>query len=117
MCVYPVELGKSTCFKEDCILQARGYSSVEEPSAIIIAHALINCRCYIHSHGDIAQLIRAPALQAGGPGFESLYLHQNICRTLMGEANILGKPSASNPDFCVTKEGLAERIKEANACV
>ncbi len=26
--------------------------------------------------GDIAQLIRAPALQAGGPGFESLYLHQ-----------------------------------------
>ena len=28
------------------------------------------------SHGDIAQLVRAPALQAGGPGFESLYLHQ-----------------------------------------
>ena len=27
-------------------------------------------------HGDIAQLARAPALQAGGPGFESLYLHQ-----------------------------------------
>ena len=26
--------------------------------------------------GDIAQLARAPALQAGGPGFESLYLHQ-----------------------------------------
>ena len=26
-------------------------------------------------YGDIAQLIRAPALQAGGPGFESLYLH------------------------------------------
>jgi hypothetical protein len=25
--------------------------------------------------GDIAQLARAPALQAGGPGFESLYLH------------------------------------------
>ena len=28
--------------------------------------------------GDIAQLARAPALQAGGPGFESLYLHQDI---------------------------------------
>lgn len=27
--------------------------------------------------GDIAQLARAPALQAGGPGFESLYLHQS----------------------------------------
>ena len=25
--------------------------------------------------GDIAQLARAPALQAGGPGFESLCLH------------------------------------------
>jgi hypothetical protein len=27
--------------------------------------------------GDIAQLARAPALQAGGPGFESLCLHQS----------------------------------------
>ena len=27
------------------------------------------------SHGDIAQLARAPALQAGGQGFDSLYLH------------------------------------------
>ena len=26
-------------------------------------------------HGDIAQLARAPALQAGGQGFDSLYLH------------------------------------------
>ena len=25
--------------------------------------------------GDIAQLARAPALQAGGQGFDSLYLH------------------------------------------
>ena len=30
----------------------------------------------MNSSGDIAQLARAPALQAGGPGFESLYLHQ-----------------------------------------
>ena len=27
-------------------------------------------------NGDIAQLARAPALQAGGQGFDSLYLHQ-----------------------------------------
>ena len=27
-------------------------------------------------YGDIAQLARAPALQAGGQGFDSLYLHQ-----------------------------------------
>ena len=27
------------------------------------------------SYGDIAQLARAPALQAGGQGFDSLYLH------------------------------------------
>ena len=27
--------------------------------------------------GDIAQLARAPALQAGGPGFESLLLHHS----------------------------------------
>ena len=29
----------------------------------------------MNSSGDIAQLARAPALQAGGPGFESLCLH------------------------------------------
>ena len=27
------------------------------------------------TYGDIAQLARAPALQAGGQGFDSLYLH------------------------------------------
>ena len=33
-------------------------------------------RGFVHStFGGIAQLIRAPALQAGGPGFESLCLH------------------------------------------
>ncbi len=33
--------------------------------------------------GAIAQLARASALQAGGPGFESLWLHQDertVCR-------------------------------------
>jgi hypothetical protein len=29
-------------------------------------------------HGALAQLVRAPALQAGGPGFESLMLHQVV---------------------------------------
>ena len=32
---------------------------------------------FFNRNGDIAQLARAPALQAGGPGFESLYLHQD----------------------------------------
>ena len=30
----------------------------------------------IYKYGAIAQLARAPALQAGGPGFESPLLHQ-----------------------------------------
>ena len=30
---------------------------------------------FFNRNGDIAQLARAPALQAGGPGFESLLLH------------------------------------------
>ena len=30
-------------------------------------------------HGALAQLARAPALQAGGPGFESPTLHQIVC--------------------------------------
>ena len=32
----------------------------------------------LFQYGDIAQLARAPALQAGGQGFDSLYLHQLI---------------------------------------
>ena len=31
--------------------------------------------CTFTIYGDIAQLARAPALQAGGQGFDSLYLH------------------------------------------
>ena len=30
-------------------------------------------------YGGIAQLARAPALQAGGQRFESAYLHHNKC--------------------------------------
>ena len=37
---------------------------------------------FFNRNGDIAQLARAPALQAGGPGFESLYLHQRKAKYL-----------------------------------
>ena len=36
------------------------------------------------NYGALAQLARAPALQAGGPGFESLTLHQYIMRQTEG---------------------------------
>lgn len=39
---------------------------------IIMHYALIIMNYYL---GGLAQLARAPALQAGGPGFESLCLH------------------------------------------
>ena len=43
---------------------------------ILLPPMLIYARIYkVRIRGDIAQLARAPALQAGGPGFESLYLH------------------------------------------
>ena len=42
-----------------------------------VADKIATNRFFIY--GDIAQLARAPALQAGGPGFESLYLHQIVC--------------------------------------
>ena len=32
------------------------------------------------SYGRLAQLVRAPALQAGGRRFESCTAHQNSCR-------------------------------------
>ena len=32
------------------------------------------------THGDVAQLARAPALQAGGQEFDSPYLHQTEVR-------------------------------------
>ena len=38
------------------------------------------------SHGDVAQLARAPALQAGGRGFESHRLHARYDRTKNGAA-------------------------------
>ena len=37
---------------------------------------IFQCTLLYIINGDIAQLARAPALQAGGQGFDSLYLHQ-----------------------------------------
>ena len=56
---------------------------------------------FFNRNGDIAQLARAPALQAGGPGFESLYLHQrkllNIWRFLwyLTRDPVMGRTKAS----------------------
>ena len=35
--------------------------------------------------GELAQLARAPALHAGGQGFESLILHQNEIKSLVNQ--------------------------------
>ena len=43
-------------------------------------------------HGAIAQLARAPALQAGGPGFESLYLHQRKFLIIWRFSLVLNRP-------------------------
>ena len=47
----------------------------------------------MNSSGDIAQLARAPALQAGGPGFESLYLHQRKFLNLFSKILFGKKPN------------------------
>ena len=47
----------------------------------------------MNSSGDIAQLARAPALQAGGPGFESLYLHQRKFLNLFRKFSLAKKPN------------------------
>jgi hypothetical protein len=43
-------------------------------------HWIVKEHAFRLQRGDIAQLARAPALQAGGPGFESLCLHQVKCK-------------------------------------
>ena len=87
------------------VLVTWGHSSVGEPSAKIIASALANCintlsernliKLIVHfQFGDIAQLARAPALQAGGPGFESLLLHHLLFEQFYGvnRASVRGTP-------------------------
>ena len=44
--------------------------------------------------GALAQLARAPALQAGGPGFESLMLHQVLLPNTFGGRTWCGKHHA-----------------------
>ena len=58
--------------------------------------------------GAIAQLARAPALQAGGPGFESPLLHQNYMREAVdpffGNSNF-GAFSDSPPELIISDGG------------
>ena len=49
-----------------------------------------------HIFGAIAQLARAPALQAGGPGFESPLLHQEKTLPLGGVFSLVAT-GGSNP--------------------
>ena len=44
------------------------------------------CQRTTNSHGELAQLARASALQAEGQGFESPILHQNKSYSPEGEA-------------------------------
>ena len=57
--------------------------------------------------GDIAQLARAPALQAGGPGFESPCLHQCLNLSLDRFGHWWKLPDLENPDFYEVKGGSA----------
>ena len=50
------------------------------------------------SYGGLAQLARAPALQAGGQRFESVILHQGENRMTKAQASVNPKPD--------TKEGV-----------
>ena len=68
------------------ILPRRANASwwVKSNYRLTIFHTHSHATCHLVSDrvewlepGDIAQLARAPALQAGGPEFESLYLHQD----------------------------------------
>ena len=39
-------------------------------------------------YGGVAQLARAPALQAGGQEFDSLHLHQRSCKKLFENSTL-----------------------------
>ena len=41
----------------------------------------------MHCSGGLAQLARAPALQAGGQRFESVILHDSVCERGRGMGN------------------------------
>ena len=56
---------------------------VELPLLVSLVY-LIN-RCVNHIFGGLAQLARAPALQAGGQRFESVILHQKHIDMLEAE--------------------------------
>ena len=61
-------------------------------SRIKVAHFKNKCHiCIRNPNGGIAQLARAPALQAGGRRFDSDYLHKEFdrCRTLFYALTLL----------------------------
>ena len=41
----------------------------------------------LSDHGGLAQLARAPALQAGGQRFESVILHRGFCKDCTNEVS------------------------------
>ena len=50
---------------------------------------------YFASHGGLAQLARAPALQAGGQRFESVILHHPENRMTKAHASVNPKPDTT----------------------
>lgn len=63
-------------------------------------------------HGAVAQLARAPALQAGGPGFESPQLHHGLPMAIRPRENhnvVTRTPNAR-------RAGFGEASKRAGTC-
>ena len=63
-------------------------------------------------NGGIAQLARAPALQAGGLRFDSVYLHQTTQVKPFGLACFLCSRKYRVMDALRTKNTMAARTKE-----
>ena len=71
------------------------------------------------NYGAIAQLARAPALQAGGPGFESPLLHQNKESTERWAFYFGGTEGALEPQkTCEAHLGFGGAMtRAADACI
>ena len=84
-------------------------SSCQEQRNKLLAAAL--------KHGDVAQLARAPALQAGGQGFESpslhhvaaLLQHPGICLHYRYDKFLFAFASCSFPPFLLAKEKVGQK--------
>ena len=53
----------------------QSYSSVGQSATLIMWRSAVQVCLGLLNHGGLAQLARAPALQAGGQRFESVILH------------------------------------------